>query len=225
MAQRTYDDSCGAALAMDAVGERWAMLVVRELLLGPKRFSDLRAGLPNASPNVLSQRLKELEASGLLRHVKLGPPASVSAYELTDSGRQLEPILLELSRWGSRVSHRPEKGMSTDAFMLMLKALYFPPEGSRFDARIRIQVNGDRFTVVVTPQAIDVSRSGAGSVDAEVTGDVLALWDLIFSGETVPDALATERITVAGDAEIASEFFTLFSVAPPVVLSPVPVAG
>ena len=115
--------------------------------------------------------------------------------------------------------------MSTDAFMLMLKALYFPPEGSRFDASIRIRVNRDQFTVVVTPQSIDVNRSGAGTVDVEVAGDVLALWDLIFSGETVPDALASERITLAGDAGVAAEFFTLFSVAPPVVLSPVPVAG
>ncbi|MHA7264000.1 winged helix-turn-helix transcriptional regulator [Arthrobacter sp. TMN-37] len=225
MAQRSYDDSCGAALAMDAVGERWSMLVVRELLLGPKRFSDLRAGLPNASPNVLSQRLKDLEAQGLLRRVKLGPPASVSAYELTDSGRQLEPVLIELSRWGSRIAHRPLNGMSTDSFMLMLKALYYPPKGSAFAARIRLRPDWDRFTVVVTPQAIEVSRSAEGSVDVDVDGDVLALWDLIFNGETVPDAVAAGRITVTGDAGLAAGFFPLFSVAPPAVPPLAPLAG
>src|SRR5215204_4140654 len=86
---RTYDDGCAAAHALDLIGERWALLVVRELLLGPKRFTDLRAGLPNASPNVLAQRLRELEAAGIVRRRKLPPPAASRVYELTEWGQDL----------------------------------------------------------------------------------------------------------------------------------------
>src|SRR5207248_7286064 len=99
---RTYGDGCAIARALDLVGERWALLVVRELLLGPKRFTDLRSGLPNASPNVLSERLRELEEAGVLRRRKLPPPAAAWVYELTAWGRDLEPVVTALGRWGSR---------------------------------------------------------------------------------------------------------------------------
>src|SRR5215475_467381 len=99
--KRTYGDACRFARALDVVGERWALLVVRELLFGPKRFGTLRSGLPGVSPNVLSQRLRELEDAGIVRHDRLPPPANVAVYALTDRGRALEPILVELGRWGS----------------------------------------------------------------------------------------------------------------------------
>ena len=99
--KRTYGDSCGIARALDLVGERWALLVVRELLLGPKRFTDLRAGLPNLGPDVLTQRLRELTDSGLVERRKLDPPAGSWVYELTDRGRELEPVVIALGRWGS----------------------------------------------------------------------------------------------------------------------------
>src|SRR5919106_3243857 len=98
---RTYGDLCGIARALDVVGERWALLVVRELLLGPKRFTDLRAGLPHVGPDVLTQRLKELEAAGVVRRATLPPPAASKVYELTRRGAELEPVVLALGRWGS----------------------------------------------------------------------------------------------------------------------------
>src|SRR5215208_1584660 len=94
--KRTYGDRCGVARALDVVGERWALLVVRDLLLGPKRFTDLRAGLPHVSPDVLSQRLRELEEAGIVRRAKLPPPTSARVYELTERGRGLQPIVIEL---------------------------------------------------------------------------------------------------------------------------------
>src|SRR6187401_1310870 len=100
--KRTYGDRCGVARALDLVGERWALLVVRELLLGPKRFTDLRAGLPGLSPDVLSQRLRELEQAGILARRTLPPPAASQVYELTDRGHELRPVVLALGRWGSR---------------------------------------------------------------------------------------------------------------------------
>ena len=94
--RRTYGDDCAAAHALDLVGERWALLVIRELLLGPKRYADLKKGLPNASLNVISERLRELEQTGVIRRDKLPPPASAQVYELTDWGRDLEDTVLSL---------------------------------------------------------------------------------------------------------------------------------
>src|SRR3954465_13630044 len=107
---RTYGDGCAIARALDVVGERWALLVVRELLLGPKRFTDLKRGLPNSSPNVLSERLRELERSGVVKRGKLPPPAGSQVYELTDWGRELEGIVVSLGRWASRSPSPPGDG-------------------------------------------------------------------------------------------------------------------
>src|SRR5436190_12492610 len=106
--RRSYGDSCGIARALDLIGERWALLVVRELVLGPKRFTDLRAGLPNLSADVLAQRLRELDQAGIVRRRKLPPPAGVKVYELTHWGLELEPVLLDLGRWGSRSPLPPQ---------------------------------------------------------------------------------------------------------------------
>src|SRR5688572_22300007 len=115
--KRSYGDQCGVARSLDLLGERWALLVVRELLFGPKRFTDLRAGLPGASPDMLAQRLRDLEEAGILIRRKLDPPAAVRVYELTDRGRALEPILIELGRWGSGLPLDPEDPLSADSML------------------------------------------------------------------------------------------------------------
>ncbi len=107
---RTYGDRCGVARALDVIGERWALLVVRELVLGPKRFSDLRAGLRGVAPDVLSQRLRELEGAGVLRRATLPPPSGARVYELTEWGQELEPLVLGLGRWGSRAPFPAARG-------------------------------------------------------------------------------------------------------------------
>lgn len=101
MSKRSYSDACGIARALDAVGDRWALMIVRELLLGPKRFGDIRAGLPKLSADVLSQRLRDLEDVGVVRRSQLPPPAAVNVYELTPAGKELEPVLVALGRWGA----------------------------------------------------------------------------------------------------------------------------
>ena len=108
MKKRVYDDACGAAHALELVGDRWALLVIRELLLGPKRFSDLRAGLPGISANVLTQRLEDLEAKAIVVRRKLPPPASAWVYELTPWGLEAEEIVKVIGRWAARSpSHDP----------------------------------------------------------------------------------------------------------------------
>src|SRR5919197_1212267 len=119
---RSVEDGCGIAHASDLLGQRWALLVVRELLLGPKRFTDLRAGIPDISPNVLGQRLRELEDSRILQRRKLAPPAAVQVYELTEWGRELEPAVLALGRWASLSPSFPAGArMGPDSLVLAMK--------------------------------------------------------------------------------------------------------
>ncbi|MGC4815495.1 winged helix-turn-helix transcriptional regulator [Micromonospora sp. DT228] len=210
MTQRTYRDACGAARTMDIVGERWALLIVRELVFGPKRFGDLRAGLPTASQNVLSQRLRELEQSGIVRRVQLGPPASVHAYELTERGQQLEPTLIELSRWGAGLPAESDVEMSTDAFMLLLKALYRPPADAPLATRLGLRVGTDAFEVDVAPSGISVARGRSGQVDVTVTGTVSALRDLMFGGTPLRSAVSAGEIELHGDIGAAERFFLTF---------------
>src|SRR3954463_6037497 len=134
--KRTYGDRCGIARALDIVGERWALLVVRELLLGPKRFTDLRAGLPHLGPDVLAQRLRDLETAGIVRRRTLAPPAASRVYELTDRGQELEPVILALGRWGSAAPFPPgDADIGTDAFVIALKPLFEPPAGNGSSGR------------------------------------------------------------------------------------------
>src|SRR5512132_3236076 len=121
--KRTYGDRCGVARALDLVGERWALLVVRELLLGPKRFTDLRAGLPHVGPDVLAQRLRELEGAGIVRRATLPPPAGSRVYELTERGRQLEEVVVALGRFGSVAPFLPgDAQIGGDAVVIALKS-------------------------------------------------------------------------------------------------------
>ena len=100
MARRSYDQYCGLARALDVLGERWTLLLVRELVMGPRRFRDLQEGLPGIGPNVLSARLKMLEAEGIAARRRLPPPGALTVYELTERGRGIEDAIVALTRWG-----------------------------------------------------------------------------------------------------------------------------
>src|SRR5437764_8558232 len=161
--KRTSGDPCGIARALDLVGVRWALLVVRELLLGPKRFTDMRAGLPHVGPDVLAQRLRELEQAGVVRRGKLPPPAAARVYELTERGRGLEPVVLALGRWGSQAPLPDGHGeLGIDAMVLALKTLFAPDRadgliGSVFELRLGDEVFGLR----VGERGLDASRGRA----------------------------------------------------------------
>src|SRR6476661_3965776 len=151
---RTYEDPCGTARDLDVIGERWALLVVGELLLGPKRFGALRAGLHGISPNVLSQRLSDLENAGVLRRELLDPPASVTLYRLTDRGQALEPVLVELGRWGAREPVTTAEELSVDAFALALKTTFRPA----FDANVALCMDGEWFTFTADAGRCTIAR-------------------------------------------------------------------
>src|ERR671916_308135 len=164
---RTYCDGCAAAHALDLVGERWALLVVRELLLGPKRFTDLRAGLPNVSPNVLAQRLRELERAGVVQRRKLAPPAASRVYELTDWGLELEPVITQLGRWGARSPSRPrDAGLGVDSLILSFRTMFDPRAAEGLNANYELHLGEDRFRAVVADGRFEVERGSVERPDA-----------------------------------------------------------
>src|SRR4051794_18966430 len=135
--KRRYDDACGLAHAMELLGERWAMLVLRELAYGPRRFSELRADLQGISANVLTQRLIELEARGLVRKVRLPPPASVQVYEATEWGLEAVPVIASLGRWAARSPwHDPTLPMSHVSLLMSMETLISPERAKGLDMRV-----------------------------------------------------------------------------------------
>jgi len=207
---RSYSDPCGIARALDQVGERWALLVVRELLLGPKRFTDLRAGLPNASPNVLSQRLRELEDSGAIARRQLPPPAGSTVYELTAWGRELQPVIDALARWGSRSPQLPAGDLSPDALMIALQTTFNPAAAKGLTGRFEIRVGDDRFSVQVARQRLTVDRGHVDGADAIITASTAALRQVIFGGRSLARARQTNELSVAGDTKLAAKLLAVF---------------
>jgi DNA-binding HxlR family transcriptional regulator len=208
--RRTYDDPCGVARALDVVGERWALLVVRELLFGPKRFGDLRRGLPGISENVLSQRLRELEEEGLVRRRRLGPPASTGVYDLTDRGADLEAVLLALGRWGSGRAAVTGNELSADALILALKTTFDPGAAGGLVARYEFRIGADRFRAHISRGRFEVSRGSAEDPDAVIEGEVGALRSLIFGGSSLGEAIRGGEIRVVGDHGVAARLAGCF---------------
>jgi DNA-binding HxlR family transcriptional regulator len=205
---RKYDDPCGIARGLNAVGERWALLLVRELVFGPKRFTDLHHGLPTASQNVLSQRLRELEESGVVRRRRLGPPAATWVYELTAWGRDLEPVLFHLARWGSRGPLASGNELSADALMFALKTS-FAPEAAQ-DGTYEIRLGDDRFRVEITDGRLDLARGTAERPDAVLDTDAGTLRSLVFGGRDLAGAIEDGALKVEGDERAAARFVAIF---------------
>ena len=214
---RTYCDGCAAAHALDIVGERWALLVVRELLLGPKRFTDLRTGLPSVSPNVLAQRLRELEQAGVVRRRKLPPPAGSRVYELTDWGMELEPVITQLGRWGARSPSLPlDAKMSVDSLVLALRTMFDPHAADGLRASYELRLGEDRFCAVVTDGHLEIVRRDAEWPDATIETDPDTLAALVFKGRQLDEALRSGDLKLEGDKSTVARFLTLFPLPEPV---------
>jgi DNA-binding HxlR family transcriptional regulator len=217
--KRTYGDSCGIARALDIVGERWALLVVRELLLGPKRFTDLRAGLPRVGPDMLAARLRELEEAGVVRRGALPPPAASKIYELTGWGAELAPALLALGRWGSRAPLAdPPPPLGVDAAVIALQTTFDPDAAGWMDATYELTLGGDQtFTLEVAAGRLELTRGDAPAgvtPVASITTDTATLAAVAGHGHPIERAVAGGALRIQGDAEAAANFFGLF--APPV---------
>ena len=211
--KRTYGDRCGIARALDLVGERWALLVVRELLLGPKRFTDLRSGLPHVSPDVLSQRLRELEESGIVRRGKLPPPAGSRIYELTERGRELEPVVLELGRFGSVAPFPPgDAEIGVDAVVIALKSLFAAGAADGLSASYELRLGEQTFRIEVANGRLEVARGSAEAPDATIETDPATLATVLWHGRKLDAARRSGDIAIAGDRKAVTRFLGLFPV-------------
>lgn len=221
-AKRTYGDSCGIARALDVIGERWALLVVRELIHGPKRFTDLRAGLPRVGPDMLAARLRELEEAGVVRRGALPPPAASKVYELTEWGTELAPVLVALGRWGSRTPLPDEPPpLGIDAAVVALETTFDPEAAAWVDAVYELTLADQVFTLEVAAGRLGVTRgcalAGVAPV-ASIETDTGTLAAVLWHGHPLERAVAEGALRVQGDAEAAADFAGLFA-------PPVPVGG
>ena len=203
--KRRYEDACGLAHALDLLGERWAMLVLRELAYGPRRFSELRSDLSGISANVLTQRLTELEARGLVRKTKLPPPASVQVYEATQWGLEAVPVIASLGRWAARSPlHDPTLRMSHVSVLMSLQTLISPERAEGFKGRICFRLGDANYVATVADGRLDVDRRNAEDCDVTFTGTPSEIAAVIHGGAPF------ETIRVEGDMALANRFRTLF---------------
>jgi DNA-binding HxlR family transcriptional regulator/putative sterol carrier protein len=208
---RTYGDRCGVAYALDLVGERWALLVVRELLLGPKRFTDLQKGLPHASRSVLAARLHELEQAGLVQRRQLPPPAGSWVYELTDWGRQLEGVVISLGRFALAGPNRSREGeMSVDSHVLHLKALFDPRAADGLEAGYELHLGEHRFRARVADGQIEFAHGPAHQPDATIETDPGTLLELVANPRGLTQAIGSGEIRIEGDRKAVTRFLRLF---------------
>ena len=209
--KRSYDDACGTAHALDLIGERWALLVLRELMLGPRRFSELKVDLPGISGNVLSQRLDELEARGLARKLRLPPPASVQVYEATPWGLEAEPIVQALGRWAARSPrHDPTLPISGVSILLSFRTMIDRDKARDIDARIGFRFGHSGYVAKLHDGEITVARGLADGCDVVFTAAPPALAAVVYGGAPL------ETIGVEGDLALAKRFTTLFPLPPKV---------
>lgn len=208
--KRSYEDGCAAAHGLDLIGERWALLVVRELLLGPKRFTDLRAGLPGISPNVLTQRLDELERAAIVRRRKLAPPAAAWVYELSEWGMQLEPVVMALGRWAARSPFKPQAGLGVDSLILSFRTMFDARAAEGFNATVQLKIGEDRFHARIARGHLDLIRGSVDHPDATIECEAGSLTAVVYAGRKFADAMRSGDLKVEGDKAVAKRFVTLF---------------
>jgi len=206
--RRSYDQYCAVARGLDVIGERWTLLLIRDLLLGPKRYKDLLAGLPGIGTNLLADRLRGLEAAGLIERTVLPPPAGSSVYQLTEAGRGLEPALFAIGRWGARFLGPPRKtdNLVPRAYFVAMRAAFRPEAAKDLSETYEVRVGDLVFEVRVDRGQLTTSEGRATNPDVVLTMDVEALNALMFQTLTPAAALASGRVELQGDRKALDRF-------------------
>jgi DNA-binding HxlR family transcriptional regulator len=208
---RWYEDACGTAFAMELVGERWSLLVIRELMLGPRRFSKLRAALNGISAKVLTERLESLERAGAVVKRTLPPPANVQVYELTEWGYLAEPAIQELGRWAATSArHDPTLPLSPVSLMLSLRTMLDKARAREFDAVIGFEVAGETYRAELTDGQLPIRRADIGDAQVTFRAPAAPLLAAIFYGKVPPQELAGQGVRIDGDRALADRFIDLF---------------
>lgn len=215
--RRRYEDACGTAHGLELVGERWALLVIRELMLGPKRFGDIRADLPGISANVLTQRLEGLEGAGLLVRRKLPPPSGAQVYELTEWGYEAEPVIQELGRWAARSpAHDPTLPISAVSIMLSFRTMLDAERAEGIDTKVGFHLGAESFLGHLADGWIEIKRSDLVDADLVFTTTPVMLAAAVYSGQPLEVFEESGVLKVEGDRALAERFVTLFPLPPKV---------
>jgi len=212
---RRYDDACGTALGLELLGDRWAMFIVRELMLGPRRFSDLRSDLPGLSANVLTQRLTELEARGIVEKTMMPPPAQVQVYGLSDWGYEAEIIIRELGRWAVRSPmHDSTLPISPVSIMLSLRTLILPERTRHLDVVVGFRFGALAFRAHVKDGWITISRSEPDDAAAIFAGTAPGLGAYVHGGVPITELAQAGLLHAHGDPALIALFPSLFQLPP-----------
>jgi DNA-binding HxlR family transcriptional regulator/putative sterol carrier protein len=225
---KPFAQYCPIAHALSLVGDRWALLVVRELLRGPQRYTDLAGGLPGIGTNVLATRLRDLEAGGIVHKRKLPPPAASTVYELTEYGADLEEVIHAMARWGARTLGLPrrEDDLEADWGVYALRALFYPARAEGLTETYVLRVDDDAFTARIVDGRLESELGAAADPDLELTTDMPTFFALASGDFPAAEAIAQGRLVFDGEAEAVERCFRVFSFAPRMdALGPVPVAS
>ena len=211
--KRSYDQWCAVARSLDVVGERWTMLIVRDLFVGPKRYTDLLEGLPGIGTNLLAQRLRELEANGIVEKADLPPPSGATVYRLTPRGSALEPVVFALGRWGFQFLGKPKAtdAMLPDPFFLSLRASFKPERARGLTERYAFAIGERRFIVEVADGKPVIREGEATAPAATIIADTATLFALRRRELTVRKAIASGKVRVEGDPKALERFLEVFA--------------
>ena len=213
--RRRYDDACAATHGMDIIGERWALPVMRELMLGPRRFGELKASLRRISANVLTQRLEGLEAAGVLKRSRLPPPASVQVYELTPWGYEAGPIFQAMGRWAVKSpAHDPSRPFSAVSLMLSFRTMMDMNLARDIAARVGFRIGENGFVIGLADGQVELKRADPEGCDLLFSGTTSAIAAAAYGGVPLRQLEAERQLSVAGDRELAERFTTLFPLPP-----------
>ncbi|MCB0156002.1 MAG: transcriptional regulator [Anaerolineae bacterium] len=212
MSHRSYNQYCGLAYALDVVGERWTILIIRELIAGPRRFTDLMAGLPDISTNLLSGRLKNLELHGVISRRVLPPPAGSTVYELTPLGQALEPTLLELGKWGSQFVPPSAKGaalLNVGSYALTLKTFFRPERAQEVDETYELRIDQEVMQVRIRAGEIVIQQGPTWPPDVIFQTDIASYLALLQRQLEPDEAIARGLVQIEGDSKALSRFLDL----------------
>jgi DNA-binding HxlR family transcriptional regulator len=209
--KRGYDDACGTAHALELIGERWALLVLRELMLGPRRFSELKGDLPGISANVLTQRLTDLESRGLVVKKRLPPPASVQVYEATPWGLEAEPIVQALGRWAARSPrHDATLPISGVSILLSFRTMFDPERARDMTATIAFRFGEDRYFVTIGDGKLVAHRGEPEDAGLIITAEPTMLAAVVYAKQPL------DLVGIEGDPKLFQRFVDLFELPPKV---------
>lgn len=216
---KSYPDSCAGAHALDIVGDRWALLVVRELMLGPRRYTDLSESLVGISPNVLSQRLADLAEKGVIAKRTLPAPYGATVYQLTEWGKGLEPVLCELGRWGARSPELPrDNPLSVSSIVLSYRTMFDAAAAAGVSVELELHIPERPFRVSIEDGVLSIEPGEHPDPEAVISGESEILAAATYGGAELPDLIAAGDIRIEGDRSAAERFFACFSLPAPATI-------